>query len=150
MDYPDTSFLCAMYRSQVNSPKAAAYFAGMAGPLRVSSPLLFEFRQSTRWQVYLNSNDATKGFDLPSAQAALAMLQANIGSGALMIVPVDWADVASIADRLSAQHTFTKGYRAFDILHVATAIHLGATDFLTFDGKQKQLAKAEGLRLPLG
>jgi predicted nucleic acid-binding protein len=32
-----------------------------------------------------------------------------------------------------------------DILHVATALHLGADEFLTFDGNQKTLAEAEGL-----
>jgi predicted nucleic acid-binding protein len=32
-----------------------------------------------------------------------------------------------------------------DILHVATALHLGATEFLTFDANQKELAEAEGL-----
>ena len=36
-----------------------------------------------------------------------------------------------------------------DILHVATAIELGAKEFLTFDGNQKKLAEAEGLVVPL-
>jgi predicted nucleic acid-binding protein len=36
-----------------------------------------------------------------------------------------------------------------DILHVATAIHLGVRDFLTFDGNQKRLAEAEGLVVPI-
>ena len=44
--YPDTSFLCALYRLQENSPQAAAYFAAMAGPLEVTTLLLYEFRQS--------------------------------------------------------------------------------------------------------
>lgn len=147
--YPDTSFLCAMYRMQTNSPQAASYFAAMPEPLHVSSPLLYEFRQSTRWQVFLHSKDAAKGFERATAQAALSKLQANIAAGAIVVVPVDWVDVISISERFSAQHTWTEGYRAFDILHVATALHLGATEFLTFDGKQKQLAEAEGLHVPL-
>jgi predicted nucleic acid-binding protein len=36
-----------------------------------------------------------------------------------------------------------------DILHVATAIELGATHFLTFDANQKKLAEAEGLTVPI-
>jgi len=35
-----------------------------------------------------------------------------------------------------------------DILHVATAIELGAKEFLTFDTDQKKLAEAEGLLVP--
>lgn len=44
--YPDTSFLCAMYRQQENSGCAAQHFANMPEPLYVASPLLFEFRQA--------------------------------------------------------------------------------------------------------
>jgi hypothetical protein len=32
-----------------------------------------------------------------------------------------------------------------DILHVAAALKSGATDFLSFDGRQRTLAAAEGL-----
>jgi predicted nucleic acid-binding protein len=147
--YPDTTFLCAIYRKQANSAMAAAHFAGMREPLHVATPLLFEFRQSVRWQVYLHQNEPTKGYDRPTATAALAQLQADMASGAVVTVPVDWADVASIGERLSAQYTWTKGYRGFDVLHVATALHLGAADFLTFDARQKQLAEAEGLVVPV-
>jgi predicted nucleic acid-binding protein len=81
--------------------------------------------------------------------AALSKLQLEIASGAVVVVPVDWADLVSIAERLSAQYTWTEGYRGFDVIHVATALHLGASEFLTFDGKQKELAEAEGLVVPL-
>lgn len=149
ISYPDTSFLCAMFRMQANSPKAAEYFAKMPEPLHVASPLLFEFRQSTRWQTFLHGKDQTKGFDRATGQATLAKLQSNIASGAIVVVPVEWADIASIAERLSAQFTWTEGYRGFDLLHVATALHLGAVEFLTFDIKQKALAEEEGLLAPL-
>jgi hypothetical protein len=138
-----------MYRMQANSLIAARHFAAMPEPLHVSTPLLYEFRQSTRWQVFLHKMDTSKGFDRATAQAALSKLQANIGSGAIVVTPVDWADLASIAERLSAQYTWTEGYRAFDLLHVATALHLGASEFLTFDAKQQKLAEAEGLSVPL-
>lgn len=149
IEYPDTSFLCALYRLQENSPVAAAHFSAMPEPLHVASPLLFEFRQSIRWQVFLHSQDRRKGFSRASGQAALAKLQANIQAGAVVVVPVEWADVAGVAERLSAQYTWTGGHRGFDILHVATALHLGATGFLSFDGNQRKLAAAEGLQLPV-
>jgi PIN domain len=147
--YPDTSFLCALYRPQLNSPRAAKHAAGMPEPLHVSSPLLFEFRQSTRWQSWLHTKDASKGFDRPSAQKALAKLQSNIASGIVVVAAVDWVDLIGIGERLSAQYTWTEGYRGFDVLHVATALHLGAREFLTFDFRQKELAEAEGLVVPV-
>jgi predicted nucleic acid-binding protein len=116
--------------------------------MHVASPLLYEFRQSIRRQGYLHTQNRKKGFDQRSGQAALTKLHANIHDGAIVVVPVEWADVASIAERLSAQYTWTEGHRGFDILHVATALHLGAADFLSFDANQRKLAAAEGLRLP--
>jgi predicted nucleic acid-binding protein len=52
------------------------------------------------------------------------------------------------AKRLSGMYTAEKGHRAFDILHVATAISRRADQFLTFDANQKRLAEAEGLQVP--
>jgi len=36
-----------------------------------------------------------------------------------------------------------------DTVHVARALHLGVSEFLAFDGKQKKLAEAEGLVVPV-
>ena len=77
----------------------------------------------------------------------LADLQSDIDSGLVEIIPVDWAKVHSRAEQLSAQHTGKAGYRAFDILHVATALELEAKQFLSFDGGQSALAKAVGLKV---
>jgi predicted nucleic acid-binding protein len=147
--YPDTSFVCAMYRFQVHSILAAAHFKRMPEPLHVGSLLLYEFRQSIRWQEFLYTKDRTKGFDKATGMAALAKIQSNIASGGVVIVSVNWPDVYNIAERLSIQYTAAGGHRSFDILHVATALHLGAKELLTFDVNQKKLAKAEGLKTPL-
>ena len=122
--------------------------ARMPEALHVALPLLFEFKQSVRWQVFPHSKDPAKGYDPATAQAALARLQRDIAMGAVVVTPIDGADVASIAEKPSGQYTWTEGYRGFDVVHVATALHLGALVFLTFDGKQKQLAEAEGLIVP--
>jgi predicted nucleic acid-binding protein len=50
---------------------------------------------------------------------------------------------------LSAKHTESGGHRLADILHVATAVHFGAAQFLTSDMSQKKLAEVEGLVVPL-
>ena len=147
--YPDTSFLCALYRWQDNSSEAIAHAQRMVEPLSISSLLLFKFRQSLRYQEFLHKKDPLKGFDHTTGLAALAKVQANIASGAVVVVSADWTDVHQIAERLSARHTHVGGHRGFDILHVATALHLGAGEFLTFDANQNKLAKAEGLRVPL-
>ena len=147
--YPDTSFLVALYRWQVNSPVAAAHFQAMPEALHVSSLLLFEFRQSLRLQEFLHRRNPRLGFDRATGQRALANMQSDLASGAVVLTAADWNDVIQIAERVSNQHTPPEGYRSFDILNVATALHFGAREFLTFDTHQKKLARAEGLKIPL-
>ena len=145
--YPDTSFLCAIYRRQDNSSEAAAYFKAMPEVLHVSSLLLFEFRQSVRLQVWLHAQNPKKGFTQAECDQALADLQSDLDAGVTVIAPADWSDVHHIAERLSANHTRTRGQRAFDLLHIATALHLDARDFVSFDDRQRELAKREGLKV---
>jgi predicted nucleic acid-binding protein len=147
--FPDTSFLCALYRTQVNSPSADQFMAGLSGTLRVSSLLLLEFRQSVRLQIRLHINDRTKGFPQIEGQQMLNDLQIDLNAGLLTTIPVDWSAVHQRAEALSSAHTLASGHRLADILHVATALHLGVTGFLTFDANQKKLAEAEGLIVPV-
>ncbi len=147
--YPDTSFLYAIYRKQVNSPLAAAFFQKLPEPLTTSSLLLYEFRQSVRFQGYLFAQDNSKGFSGALGAALLKTLQADLAAGVLVVAAVDWADVHHVAERLSSQSTLASGHRALDILHVATALHLGVDEFLTFDQNQQALAITEGLKVSL-
>jgi predicted nucleic acid-binding protein len=145
--FPDTSFLCALYVRQDNSPEAAAHFQAMPEALYVSSLMLYEFRQSVRFQVWLHGRDKTKGYPQVVAETALGKLQANMDAGAVVPVAADWPDVYRLAETVSKRHTMGGGHRAFDVLHVATALHLGAREFLTFDANQRKLAAAAKLKV---
>lgn len=149
MTYPDTSILCALYVPQSTSPKAFSFMNQQLEPLVSTSLLLFEFRQSVHFQAYRHGKDPGQGYPWSIAKSALGKLQSNAAAGVFRHTAADWADVHSIADRLAGQYTLKGGHRSFDILHVATALHLGVTKFLTFDGNQKKLAEAEGLLVPL-
>lgn len=143
--YLDTSFLCVIYCAQTNSPNAAAYFQAMPGPLEVTTLLLFEFRQSVRFQIRLHRFDSNNGYSKLEGLKMLTDMMADLINGAVTIVPGPWPQVHIAAERLSELHTDANGHRFMDILHVATAIELGAKTFLTFDENQKKLANVEGL-----
>jgi predicted nucleic acid-binding protein len=143
--YPDTSFLCALYVAQSTSSAAIAHYQQMREPLYVTALLLGEFRQSVRFQIFRHSRDATLGYARKTGLDALAKLQANLDSGALEVVAADWAEVINVAERISARHTIGGGHRFLDVLHVATALHLGAVEFLSCDANQRKLAAVEGL-----
>jgi predicted nucleic acid-binding protein len=147
--YPDTSFLCAMHVRQTNSETAAAYFQKMPEPLHVSGLLLYEFRQSVRFQAWLYSQNRGKGYSESVAEAALGKLDYNLSIGALIVVNAEWSEVHRLAENISRRHTTLSGHRSLDILHVATALHLGAREFLTFDANQRKLATAEKLQVKL-
>ena len=59
--------------------------------------------------------------------------QIDLSAGILSALPVDRADVHQQTEALSGTYTLVGGHRLVDILHVATALHLGAEEFLTFD-----------------
>jgi predicted nucleic acid-binding protein len=145
--FADTSFLYALYRPQDNSHLADAFVARSHEPVHASSLVIFEFRQSARFQVFRHSKDRTTGFSKREANRMLEVLQENISSSVIVLIPVDWPQVHSTAERLSAQYTATGGHRALDIFHVATALQVGAGQLLSFDGNQSVLARAAGLEV---
>lgn len=146
--FPETSFLCALYRKQEQTSQAIDLREKIPDPLPVSPLVLFEFRQSVRFQMRLHQNSRKLGFGAREGQAMLRDLQSDLSSGIVSVLPADWAGVFALAEMLSAKHTEHGGHRFADILHVATALQIGATTFLSFDANQSALAEAEGLALP--
>jgi predicted nucleic acid-binding protein len=123
--------------------------AGLSGALPVSSLLVLEFRQSVRLQIHMHLKDRSKGFPQTEGQQMLNDFQIDLNAGLLAATPVDWSAVHQRAEALSSAHTLAAGHRLADILHVATALQLGAAKFLTFDANLKKLAEAEGLVVPV-
>ena len=147
--YPDTSFLCALYRTQDNSPQALAHRAQMAEPLHVTRLLLWEFRQAVRFQAFRHSKNRQLGYPLHEAEKMIADLNEDLHEGLVSSVDLDFIDIIVTGERISKFRTFPGGHRSFDILHVATALELGAKEFLSFDSNQITLATAEGMVVPL-
>ncbi len=147
--YPDTSFLCALYRTQENSDRALAYREAMSEPLHVTRLLLWEFRQSVRFQAFRHRKNRNVGYPLHEAEKMLSDLGDDLKESLVISVEVDFTNILVTGERISKTRTFVGGHRSFDILHVATAIDLDAKEFLSFDTNQIELAAAEGLKVPL-
>ena len=145
--FPDTSFLCSVYREQVHSSKADAWMEARQDPLPVSSLLILEFKQSVRLQNFLFKNDRTRGFSEREGAVMLRDLQADLAGGLLKMTAPDWPAVHRQAEELSQKHTAAEGHRLADLLHLATAKYLGSEVFLSFDDRQRALAQAEGMVL---
>jgi predicted nucleic acid-binding protein len=137
--YPDTSFLFSLYAPQAHTAQAAAFFAAMTEPLYLTSLNRFELVNAIQLALF------RKTIPAKDARAALDAVEDDLATGATALVPCDWAAVHGRALRIAMQHTGKGGHRGLDILHVATALELGAKAFLTFDARQTALAKAVGL-----
>ena len=144
--FADTSVLCALYREQARTRAADALVSGLSEGLCLSSLVALEFRQSARLQVFRFCNDRTQGFSKSEAGKMFHDFEDDLASGVVEILHVDWGDVHSLAERISARHTMAHGHRTLDVLHVATAIHARVEAFLTFDENQANLARTEGLK----
>lgn len=147
--YPDTSFLCSVYRKQEHTPAALAYRESMTEPLYFTNLLDFEFLQAIRLQVWLHAADRSKGYRQSAADRMIADWESDVAAGLNRPVSADMDAVLRLAGTYSTQQTTRGGHCTLDILHVATAIHLGASAFLTFDKRQRKLARYAGLALPL-
>ena len=147
--YPDTSFLCSSYRRQEFTPEALAIRRHLGEPLHFTTLLEFEFLQSVELQVWLHSRDRTKGYSRREADGMIADWESDVASGLNRLVPFDMDAVLRLSRVLTGQSTAHGRHRTLDILHVATAVHLGARRFLTFDARQRVLARKAGLEVKL-
>ena len=121
-----------------------------AGPLVVTSLIRFEFLQGTRIEAWRHeAQRAAAGYPLGEAIALQLRFDEEVRAGRLQMLVPDWETVFRLADEISERHTAAKGYRGFDILHLASAKALGHAEFLTFDAAQRALAETEGLVVPL-
>ena len=77
----------------------------------------------------------------------MQMFLSDLAARILLPVEPAWSEVLTEAERLSAGHTERVGTRSLDILHVASAVVLGMSQFLTFDTRQADLASSAGLRV---
>lgn len=146
--YADTSFLCSIYRTQEHSAAADRLRLALDEPLHYTSLLEFEFLQAIDLQVWLHSNDRTRGYGRREADGMVAAWVDDVSSGLNRLVPMDMDAVLRLSKSLSIQTTAKGGHRTLDVLHVATALYLGAKKFLTFDTRQKALAEHAGLEVP--
>lgn len=63
----------------------------------------------------------------------------------LVHAPIPWTDTFRELEDLGADHTQKRGVRGIDLLHAGIALAMRATEFLTLDRRQAELAEAAGL-----
>ncbi len=139
--YADSSFLVSTLRKDANHEAAMRYMA-QATPTLAFTPLhRLEVIHALR--VAAARGEMTHG----ELRTMLRQLDDDLDAGLLAVSPVEWPGVFRSADELSEKHAAKDGVRTLDVLHVAIALECGAKTFLSFDNRQRKLAKAAGLKV---
>jgi len=110
-------------------------------PLPITWLHQLEFRNALRLRVFRREITQTQ------RDASINAMLEDSAAGVLAHVQPPLDDLVLETERLSTMHSETLGTRSLDILHVASALVLGASSFLTFDQRQCALAKAAGLHV---
>jgi predicted nucleic acid-binding protein len=136
--YADTSLLVSLYVLDAKSQSAEELIRRAGAP-----PILL-----TRFgELELANAISLRVFrrELPSAKAKAvqALIREDLASGVLLISPLSFG-VFERAIQISRRRSPQLGTRTLDVLHVASALELNASRFLTFDRRQEELARVEG------
>lgn len=143
--FAKTSFLFAFYFPRADSEHAVAKLQSLPAPPQISVLVRYEFQQAVWFEVWRRANGNPRGLDQTAAQSGLAAFDLDLERGIWSLVRPDWDRVVLRAERLALDHTPRHGARAMDLLHLAFALELGATELLSFDGNQRNVALAEGV-----
>jgi hypothetical protein len=138
--YADTSLLVSLYLGDDNTAQALASVAASGRPLLLTSWQQFELENALQLRLFRRESSRA---DLAEAETRLTE---DLAAGVVVPVTLSMSSVLPVARQLTARHTALVGCRAFDVFHVAAAVHLRAARFLTFDVRQLALARAAGLR----
>jgi predicted nucleic acid-binding protein len=140
-DYADSSFLVSLFTEDTNSAAATRFMERNPDPLPFNPLHRLEVRNGIRLRVQRGEIDTDR------RTAAFRQIEEDLADGLLVHSPLPWTDALRKAEHLSADHAERIGNRSADTLHVAAALLAGATRFLSFDKRQRELAKAAGLEV---
>lgn len=142
MIFPDTSFLLPLYFEGDAFHASASKIAS-----RFTEALPLTWLGEIELATGLHRALANDWIAAEDHRRAFLMMDRDLADGILARTPVDPARFLPVALRLAGDHFKSNPARTLDLLHVASAVVLGATVLASFDVRQRSLAKACGLEL---
>lgn len=137
--YFDTGVLLKLYTAEPESPRVQAFVRRRAQAIRITDLHRVECVSAFRLKEFRGECAAEE------SSRALGLIAADLRSGVLRIVALDWNAVWQECRVLAETHAAKTGCRTLDTLHVASALRLGARDLVTSDRRQAVLAQKVGL-----
>lgn len=138
--YLDTSVLVSLYTPDANSATAARQVSMIRGTILITAFLELELVNAIELRVFRREIRRSQ------ADAATAALSTDLQNGVYSPVPLP-AAAYTRARQLARKYTAATGARTLDLLHVASALTLGADVLYSFDQRQCRVAEAAGLAI---
>jgi len=139
--YADPSALLKLYLHEPESKSMTAWRTKARGPLSVTHHGRVELFNGICLAAH------RKLISEPAFVGALAALDDDFAQGRYIQADLLWRAALSRAAKLSREYSRHLGTRTLDVLHVASALELGFSIFISFDIRQQNLVKAVGLKL---
>ncbi len=150
--YADSGYILRVILGEAGAEQASAEYRRLGRPAAFYLSLhALEVENGIRQRAFHEQRvlpSAARARIRRERDAAFSRLAKFVKRGVLKEVALDMDSAMARARQLSAAHTDRVGARAIDLLHVACALLLESEVFLTFDQRQAELAKAEGLSVP--
>jgi len=136
--YVDPGALLKLYLHEPESRAMTTWRSGVSAPLLVTHQGRVELGNGIALAAHLG---------YLTEPVYLDALDDDFASGRYRQADLLWRSALKLASELSRAHSRTLGTRSLDVLHVASAIELRQTHFVTFDHRQSALALAAGLKV---
>lgn len=139
--YADSTLLVKLYALEPNSPAVSKLIIDCPGQIPFTPIHHVEVRTAMRARRFRG--------EITPAQlaAALADLDSDLATRRWQIPELSLEAVFRRTEAVSAAQVEARGCRTLDLLHVASALELDASEFLSFDHRQRQVAQAAGLKV---
>jgi predicted nucleic acid-binding protein len=139
--YVDPSALLKLYLQEPESRAMAAWRARVSGPLVITHHGRIELINAIGLAAFRGLINERVFHD------ALAALDEDFEQGRYLQADLLWRATLKRAADLARRFTRSLGCRSLDVLHVASAVELQLRVFVTFDERQRELARAARLKV---
>jgi len=141
--YADSSFIVSLYLPEPQrTERATAYMGKHREALPFTPQHRLEVRNAIRllvWSKKISAVDRSRAYREIEEDLDAEIFLVHTG--------LNYTDTYRRADKIGAAHNEKIGCRSADLFHVAAALELGFKEFLSFDEKQCEIARAVGLKI---
>jgi predicted nucleic acid-binding protein len=146
--YADTNYLTRLYLERPETDDAQELFRLHRAVLPITWILRLEVINSFQQAVFSGFGEESSHVPIEHAAACQQHFRDDLRDGvAFQLTDSPLAEVSRLFEEIAFRWTAKHGFRAYDILHVSSALALGCTAFWSFDKRATKLAKLEGLEI---